>query len=524
MATPTTHAEMFARLESRLEALRQDLMIPALSVAVVRDQKLLWARGLGYADLERKIPATEHTTYHLASLTKTFASTVVMQLVEEGKVKLDDPVSQYGVTLESEGVIRVRHLLSHTSEGSPGERYRYNGSRFGELDKVIEKATGKSFADLLIADILDPLGMSETAPNSPPPSHAARPRFDVVSKTLAQPYALDKAFKIEKVKYPTAFATSAGLVSSVLDMAKYDIAVDQNRFLNRETQQLAFTPTVSTKGETLPYGLGWFTQALNGAKMIWHYGYWTANSSLILKLPDRNLTFIALANTDNLSRPTDLGNGDVLSSPVGLAFLRTFVFPEMFGEPLPEIDWKADDRQLHEQLKTVAGKPYADIIDRELLVRARMNTSIGKVSEANRLFKVYQTLNLKSPPADLSKKRIVARLMQVGDEQHRTAEFNLPREQAVRVFALGEGKDGRMNDYGWIENAETKQVVWEMKEPETTHAGGARINRSIDAAVKLPAGKYRLHYKSDDSHSFDRWVTLPPHLDLWGIALYANDE
>jgi CubicO group peptidase (beta-lactamase class C family) len=61
----------------------------------------------------------------------------------------------------------VRHLLSHTSEGKPGEQYRYNGNRFGELDKVVQSATGKSFAELLIANILDPLSMNETAPNVP---------------------------------------------------------------------------------------------------------------------------------------------------------------------------------------------------------------------------------------------------------------------------------------------------------------------------------------------------------------------
>src|SRR5688572_1774409 len=158
-------AERIARLEKLLEDLRQELKIPAYSAAIVKDQKVLWARGFGYADVENKIPATEHTPYHLASLTKTFASTILMQLVQDGKIKLDDPVSKYGINLESEGVIRVRHLLSHTSEGNPGEQYRYNGNRFGELDKVVQRATGKSFGELLIANILDPLGMNETAPN-----------------------------------------------------------------------------------------------------------------------------------------------------------------------------------------------------------------------------------------------------------------------------------------------------------------------------------------------------------------------
>ncbi len=155
------------QLETLLDRIRQELKIPAMSAAIVKDQKVIWAKGFGFADPENKIPATEHTSYHLASLTKTFASTIVMQLVEEGKIKLDDPVSKYGVQLESEGVIRVKHLLSHTSEGNPGERYSYNGNRFAELDKVIQKATGKSFAELLIANILDPLDLKETGPNVP---------------------------------------------------------------------------------------------------------------------------------------------------------------------------------------------------------------------------------------------------------------------------------------------------------------------------------------------------------------------
>ncbi len=492
MIAGQSDASGLARLEMLLENLRQELKIPALSTAIVKDQKVVWAKGFGYADVENKIPATEHTSYHLASLTKTFASTILMQLVQEGKINLDDPVSKYGIALESNGVIRVKHLFSHTSEGNPGEQYSYNGNRFGELDKVIKKATGKSFAELLIANILDPLDMTETAPNVPNILKTKSPagtdqkmedevkaaftslfagfsagnvdqiekyfapelnnfprdgglltefvdrarlrgwyrsglkltfdirdleaavygntalttcvingtiafpgdpvrkegpwrasyiwnkqsgawklvhvhesplegtlitekhqqRFNAVSKMLAQPYALDKS-NIVKSAYPTHFSTSAGLISSVLDMAKYDIAIDQNRFIKKEIQQLAFTPTVSTKGEALPYGLGWFTQNYKGTRLIWHYGYWTCNSSLIIKVPDRNITFIAMANTDNLSRPTDLGAGDVTSSPVGLAFLKTFIFPEMFGESLPEINWKAPSQELKDQLKLI---------------------------------------------------------------------------------------------------------------------------------------------------------------------------
>ena len=205
-----------AQLETALESLRQELKIPAYSAAIVKNQKVIWAKGFGYADVENKIPATEHTAYHLASLTKTFASTILMKLVQDGKIKLDDPVSKYGITLESEGVIRVRHLLSHTSEGNPGEQYRYNGNRFAELDKVIERATGKSFAELLIADILDPLGMNDTAPNVP----------KIVG--TKSPNAAAQAAEAE-VK-AAVMDIAAGYNSGNVDLIERRLAPQQNRF------------------------------------------------------------------------------------------------------------------------------------------------------------------------------------------------------------------------------------------------------------------------------------------------------
>ena len=108
-------------------------------------------------------------------------------------------------------------------------------------------------------------------------------------------------------------------------MARYSLAIDADRFLRPETKELAFTPARSTTGKTLPYGLGWFVQEIGGQKIIWHYGYWQANSSLIIKVPERKLTFVILANTDMLSKPYDLGAGDLLKSPVAREFMGAFV-------------------------------------------------------------------------------------------------------------------------------------------------------------------------------------------------------
>ena len=650
-----------AHFETLLESLRQELKIPAYSAALVKDQKVIWAKGFGYADVENKVPATEHTAYHLASLTKTFASTILMQLVQDGKIKLDDPVSKYGITLESEGVIRVRHLFSHTSEGNPGEQYRYNGNRFAELDKVVERATGKSFAELLMANILDPLAMNETAPNVPtivstkspntaaqaaetevkaavmdivggynsgnvdqiqrrlapqqnrfqgeggfltsfnatelrqafqaglkintevknletavygdsavatffmattvtPPNGTPRTegpwrvsyflnkqdggwklvhshqsplgrsiitekhqqRFDTVSKILAQPYALDRQFNITKISYPQGFSTSAGLISTVLDMAKYDIAIDQNKFLTKETQQLAFTPAVSTKGESLPYGLGWFTQNYKGTKMLWHYGYWTGNSSFIMKVPEKNLTFIIMANSDNLSRPTDLGSGNALSSAIAMAFLKTFIFPDKFGESIPEISWNAPVTELKSQLNAMAAKPYADLYRTDFATKLRIYQSVGRATDAAQMLEVYGELYSKPIPADLVKLPVVAQIVQVLDNEDKSVAFTLAKGQDVRIFAIGEGQGGEMFDYGWIEDADKGSRVWEMQEAKTSHAGGAGKNRKVDVVITLPAGNYKLRYKSDDSHAFDHWNSMPPDINFWGIAVYKK--
>jgi CubicO group peptidase (beta-lactamase class C family) len=86
-----------------------------------------------------------------------------------------------------------------------------------------------------------------------------------------------------------------------------------------------FTASRSTAGEALPYGLGWFVTEKQGVKIVWHYGLWTAISSLIVKVPERGLTFVVLANTSGLSAPYDV-TGDLMNSPWAAEFLNAFVF------------------------------------------------------------------------------------------------------------------------------------------------------------------------------------------------------
>lgn len=109
-----------------IDSIRSSLKIPGMAVAVAKDDSIVLEGGLGYADLKHHIPVTPNTTFRIASITKTFTSTIIMQLVEQGKIKLETPIAVYGVDFGNPR-ITVKNLLTHTSEGEPGSFYQYNG-------------------------------------------------------------------------------------------------------------------------------------------------------------------------------------------------------------------------------------------------------------------------------------------------------------------------------------------------------------------------------------------------------------
>ena len=306
-------ARQLAELESRLERTYEWLHLPGLAAGIVRGGKLRWFKGYGFANLEERVPVTRNTPFHLASLTKTFASTILMRLVEQGKLDLDTPVSEFGIAVESPGTVTVRHLFSHTSRGNPGERYSYDGARFGLLDQVIEQLTGRSFKANVVDTMIHPLDLNNTGAMS-----------DDIETRLASPYVLDESDNLAPGVYPAYFGASAGLVSSVSDYATFITAVRDNRFLTAKTQAVAFTATSSTSGKVLPYGLGWFVETVDGAKTLWHYGYWDSVSTIVLMIPEKDIAFLAFANSDGLSRGFELGRGSILKSPVALDFFDVF--------------------------------------------------------------------------------------------------------------------------------------------------------------------------------------------------------
>lgn len=362
---PNNEAARLTRFEQELEQLRSVLKIPGISAGVVKDGQLIWSKGFGYSDYENKIAATASTPYEIASLTKTFAGLLLMQLVEQGEISLDDPMSKYSASYKDEA-IKVRHVLSHTSEGmTPGERYSYNGNLFANLFDVIVKGSGKRFRLLIGENILDKLATTDTSPGNDvadnPASMAeqigeARTKnYAEALKRLAKPHRLYGADDI----VPTynnirGLNPSTGMISSVIDLAKYDAALDSNLFVKKQTQEQMWTPTVLTDGKPAPYGLGWFVQQHRGLKYVWHYGNLpNLYSALLLKIPEKRLTFIVLANSDALSSPFRLGTGNVLNSAFADSFLRSFVFEEEQKASLPAPTWGSDKKTFLSQIKSL---------------------------------------------------------------------------------------------------------------------------------------------------------------------------
>jgi CubicO group peptidase (beta-lactamase class C family) len=320
-------AQNLAELEQRLETLRGQLKVPGLSVGISEGDQIVWTRGLGLADVEQSKPASPSTDFHIASLTKGFAGIILVKLVSEGRLSLDDPVTKYGVNISGDAGIKVRHLANMTSEGTPGKTFAYNGDRFALLQQVLESASGTSFAELVMQQVVTPAGLLRTAPNVANNSAFAVSGLnrDSFLANLAVGYS-PSGSSFTRTSYPTNFSPAAGMISTVEDMLSYSIAIDSDRLLTSAERSLLFEPAKSTTGSTLPYAIGWFSQNIRGVAIQWAYGYWIGNSSLIIRVPSTRRTFVALANSDGLSAGFPIGKGELESSPIAREFLEAFVF------------------------------------------------------------------------------------------------------------------------------------------------------------------------------------------------------
>jgi CubicO group peptidase (beta-lactamase class C family) len=324
---------MIPVLESYLESLRLQAGIPGMSAALVREGELAWDKGFGYENIAARVRATPDTPYVVGDVTETFAAVLLLQCVEQRRVALDDPIDRYGLTAP-EPSATLRQLLSHETRAG----FVYSPDRFVHVTELMEWCAPQPFRKSIAHRILNRLAMQDSVPGTDwkNPSlslpdglftDAERDHYRAVLDRLAVPYKVQGRSKAERTELPTSGINAAGgLVSTVRDLAEFERALDaadDGGLLQVDTLVAAWTPAADAAGAPSPMGLGWFVQYYKGERVVWHFGNVpNAYSSLILKLPARKLTFILLANSDGLSSPFDLAQGDVTRSLFAALFLK----------------------------------------------------------------------------------------------------------------------------------------------------------------------------------------------------------
>lgn len=329
-AVPASFAQTEKVDEFVTTAMREQ-KVPGLSIAVVRNGELLYAKGYGLANVELNVPATTETIYQSGSVGKQFTAALVMMLVEEGKLSLDDPISKH-----IEGApaiwkdIKVRHLLTHTSglsnalynkinmrqdytedelvqqiaalplDFQPGEKWSYSNPGYVMLGILVHKMTGRFYGDVLKEKIFRPLGMTTARVIS---------EADIVPNRAAG-YRLENGeIKNQEWVSPTLNTTADGaLYMTVLDMAKWDAALYTEKLLKRSSFDQIWTPVTLNDGKTFPYGFGWQLGEIKGRRMIQHGGGWQGFATHIARAVDDKLTVIVLTNLAN-ARPEKIARG-----------------------------------------------------------------------------------------------------------------------------------------------------------------------------------------------------------------------
>lgn len=324
-------------LEHYLEALRQQAGIPGLSAAVVQEGELVWEKGFGFQNVESRIRATPDTPYFVGGLSQSLAAVLLLQCVEQRRLGLDDPVRRFGLTLPEEGAT-LRHVLSHSSAGSPGSTYRFAPERYAQLATVMEWCAPQPYRKSVSHRLLERLAMKDSVPGADLKDANVVPeglydpadleRYARVLERVAVPYKVEGRNRAVRTDPPGAEGINAasGLITTVRDLAQFELALDSALLLLDETRAGAWSPVPAADGTMMPTGLGWFVQRYRDEPVVWQYGHIpNAYSSMIIRLPARRLTLILLANSDGLAAPFDLASGDVTRSLFATLFLRLFI-------------------------------------------------------------------------------------------------------------------------------------------------------------------------------------------------------
>lgn len=324
-----------ALFERYLDALRRQAGIPGMAAAIVGETDIAWERGFGMQDLERSIAARPDTPFHVAGLTQVFTAEMVLRCTEDARVSLDDPAGRYDRSA-AEPDATLGQLLTHTSGPREAPVFNYDPTRLQPMMRVVRacedgsyrKTLGTLFERLAMRDSIpgpDVLTIVPPAEGIPDPDDAER--YKAVFERLATPYAVDRRGRVTRSQYTvTELAPGTGAISTVRDLAQFDLALRNGVLLQPPTIEASWRPPLNLEGQPLPHGMGWFVQTYAGEPVVWQFGVQeNASSALIVHMPVRRLTFILLANSDRLVRPFPLEKGNVGASPFGRLVLRFFI-------------------------------------------------------------------------------------------------------------------------------------------------------------------------------------------------------
>ena len=298
-------AEQFT---NEIRELMDFFKIPGLAVSIHQNGENIYQEYFGVSDVEKNVKLDSTALFPIASLTKVISGVLILKLVEQGKFSLDDPVNEFLPKPMLGDSILVKHILSHTSQGNPGEKFYYS-SRYDLLTYVIEKSSGQPFSEILHEEVIVPLKLQNT--------------FLLNGSTkldrIATPYMLHKDIRIGTID--RGYSASTGIVSNLKDLAIFNEALDSNKIINNDSKDLMF----SSFKKDLPYGYGVFNQKFENQNIVWAYGQNDSYSSLFLKIPAEKITLTLLANNNSLSDPARLINGDATSSLFVISFLKNYI-------------------------------------------------------------------------------------------------------------------------------------------------------------------------------------------------------
>ena len=317
----TSSAQQRDAVDEYVERAMAQQHIPGLSLAVIRNGRVIKAKGYGLANVEHRVAATPSTVYELASTTKPFVATAILLLAQDGKLKLDDDITLWidSVPATWRGVT-IRHLLTHTSgikdyladlrhdfphdtppqaiarfvldappNFAPGAKWSYSNSGYVLLGLVVRKASGEPWDAFLRRRVLGPLAMTETRRDTP----------DGVVPARAAGYLWYGAGGLHNgdfLKYMMTNHGDRGLLSTALDLVKYDIALAGDRLLTAASREAMWRPVTLTDGSTFGYGLGWFVETTRGHRHVFHPGGAPGTAAFLSRYPDDGLTIVMLSN------------------------------------------------------------------------------------------------------------------------------------------------------------------------------------------------------------------------------------